>query len=73
MTEQELYKKAEAYYFQEGMELNAIHAFKTLLEAYPENLDGWTSLSTMQHKNGDFDGAIFSINKAIELFFLNKT
>lgn len=67
MTEQELYKKAESFYYQEGKELNAIEAFKELLKVYPNNLDGWTHLSTMQHKITDFDGAIFSINKAIEL------
>ncbi len=67
MTEQELYKKAEAFYFQEGKELNAIEAYKELLSSHPNNLEGWTHISTMQHKIADFDGAIFSINIAIEL------
>jgi tetratricopeptide (TPR) repeat protein len=67
MTEQELYKKAESFYYQEGKELNAIESYKELLRFYPNNIDGWTHLSTIQHKITDFDGAVFSINKAIEL------
>jgi len=67
MTEQELLKKAIDYYHQEGQELNAIQAFKELLEVFPNNINGWTHLATMQHKITDFDGAIVSINKAIDV------
>jgi tetratricopeptide (TPR) repeat protein len=67
MTEQQLFKQAENYYFQEGKELKAIEAFKELLRQYPRNVDGWTHLSTIQNKVTDFDGAIKSINMAIEI------
>ncbi len=67
MREEALFKVAEGFYRREGKELEAIQAFKALLEAYPENLDGWTYLATMQHKITDFDGAIFAIDKAVAL------
>jgi tetratricopeptide (TPR) repeat protein len=67
MTEQQLFKQAEKFYFQEGKELRAIEAFKELLSNYPNNVDGWTHLATMQNKITDFDGAITSINRAIAL------
>ncbi len=67
MKEQELYKKAIDFYYKEGKELNAIGAFKNLLELFPNNLDAWTHLATMQNKITDFDGAIESINQAVKL------
>lgn len=67
MTEKELYDKAVDYYHQNGKELEAIQAFRNLLEKYPNNLKGWTHLATMQNAITDFDGAINSINQAIEI------
>lgn len=67
MTEQQLFKQAENFYFQEGKEQSAIQAFKELLLNYPNNVDGWTHLAAMQNKITDFDGAISSINRAVEL------
>lgn len=67
MTEQELFKKATNFYHQEGKELEAIHAFKDLLKLFPNNLEGWRHLGTMQYKTTDFDEAIKSINKAIQI------
>jgi tetratricopeptide (TPR) repeat protein len=67
MTEEQLLKQAEHYYFQEGKELDAIAAFKELLSKYPGNVEGWSYLATMQNKITDFDGAIQSINTAIEI------
>ena len=67
MTEQELFKKATDFYHQEGQELNAIEAFKDLLKLFPNNLDGWRHLATMQNKITDFDEAIKSINKAVQI------
>ncbi len=67
MTEQELFTVAESFCGQEGKEVNAILAFKSLLKEYPANIDGWTHLATMQNKIADFDEAISSIDKALQL------
>jgi len=67
MTEEELFNKAETFYSQEGKELQAIEAYKELLDKYPDNINGWAHLSVMQNKIADFDGAIFSINRAIDI------
>jgi len=67
MTEEELLNNAIKLYHQEDKELNAIEAFKILLNEYPHNSKGWSHLSAMQYKVTDFDNAIRSINKAIEI------
>lgn len=67
MKENELLAIAIDLYHKEGKELDAIQAFKELLKDYPQNLDGWTHLSTIQNNIADFDGAIESINHAIKI------
>ncbi len=67
MTEDELISNAHKLYHQKGKELNAIEAFKKLLFEYPRNSKGWSYLSAMQYQITDFDGAINSIDKAIEI------
>ncbi len=68
-TEKELFEKAEKIYHQysEARYPKAIQAFKDLLNFYPENVQGWCMLSTMQFCNKLYDDAIVSINKAISL------
>ncbi|TPN86791.1 tetratricopeptide repeat protein [Aquimarina algicola] len=68
-TEKELLEKAEKIYHQynEDRYPKAIELFKELLQQYPENIKGWAMLSTMQSANKDFDDALVSIDKAIQL------
>lgn len=67
MTEKELYQIANKFYHKEGAELDAIANYKKLLESYPNNIDGWADLSTMQYSICDYDASIRSSIKMIEL------
>jgi len=66
-TENELYKKAEKLYHSYGKEHSAIKAYKELLSNYPENIQGWSDLATMQFAIGDYNEAIKSSKKGISL------
>lgn len=67
MSEEEsLYKKAYKYY-SKGKELDAISSYKLLLEKYPLNVNGWSEMATMQYEICDYDQAIISSKKAIQL------
>jgi len=67
MTEKELYQIANKFYHKEGAELDAIDSYKKLLDSYPNNIDGWADLSTMQYSICDYDAAIRSSFQMIEL------
>lgn len=67
MTEKELYKVANEFYHKKGAELDAIASYKKLLDSYPNNLDGWADLSTIQYSICDYDASIRSSLKMIEL------
>ena len=67
MTEKELYKMANELYHKKGAELDAIANYKKLLDSYPNNVDGWADLSTMQYSICDYDASIRSSFKMIEL------
>ena len=68
-TELELFHHAEQIYHQynEDRYPEAIAAFQLLLAHHPKNVKGWHMLSTMQACNQDFDDAIQSIDRAIQL------
>lgn len=67
MTEKELYKIANEFYHKKGAELEAIANYKKLLDSYPNNIDGWADLSSMQYSICDYDASIRSSFKMIEL------
>ncbi len=67
MTEKELYQIANEFYHKEGAELDAIANYKKLLDSYPNNVDGWADLSTMQYSICDYDASIRSSFRMIEL------
>lgn len=68
-SEDTLKKAADKIYHQysEARYPKAILAYKELLTCYPENVDGWCRLSTMQLQIKLYDDAVYSIEKAIEL------
>ena len=68
-SEKELFEKAEKIYHQysESRYPKAIAAFRELLGNYPENIEGWTMMATMQSCINDFDGALASMDEAIKL------
>ncbi len=68
-SEKELFEKAKKIYHQysESRYPKAIKAFQELLELYPNNIKGWSMLSTMQSSIHLYDDAIYSIGRAIEL------
>lgn len=67
MTETELKEIADSFYRKKGKELNAIEAYRKLLDHFPINAEAWSSLSSMQMQIGDYDNSIKSINNAIEI------
>lgn len=67
MKEKELYKIANEFYHKKGAELDAIANYKKLLDSFPNNVDGWADLSTMQYSICDYDASIRSSFKMIEL------
>lgn len=68
-SEKELFKIAEKIYFQyrESRYPKAIEAFKNLLNHYPNHIEGWSMLSTMQLCAENYEDAIDSIENAIKL------
>lgn len=66
MTQEELFKIGEDHYHK-GEVLNAIDAFKTLLNQYPTHVKGWTHLATMHFQNAAFDEALQAMDQALLL------
>lgn len=68
-SEKELFDKAEKLYhgYSKTRFPVAVKAFSDLLELYPDNGEAWSMKSTMQSSMFDYDGALYSIDKAISL------
>jgi|GEM_PF-2112390 len=66
MTREQLFKIGEDFY-REGKVLNAIDAFKNLVDRYPDHISGWTHLATMYFQNAAFDEALQAIDQALVL------
>lgn len=66
MTREQLFKIGEKFH-REGKVLNAIDAFKDLVNQYPDHIDGWTHLATMHFQNAAFDEALKALDQALVL------
>lgn len=62
-----LFQKAEKLYHTKGREKQAIKAFEELLTSYPDHIEAWKLLATMQQATGDYDGCFASCDKALAL------
>lgn len=72
MTEQELYKIANKFYHSEGSELDAIKHYRILLNFYPNSLEGWADIATMQYSIADYDESIKSSKRMLDIDPLNS-